>query len=313
MSGTNLRKALMDGTIDCIATHHLPHETDSKVVEFESAAYGMIGLETCYAALKTAIPEITESKWVELLSLNARKIFGLDYRAIQKDFPASVTIYQPSEQIEVNETFFRSRSRNSPFIGKQLKGKCWGLLTGRKYFLNNQLKNCFMEKKTTSPVVAGLLISAVLIVFGLIMYFTNFYSETWNQYVGMFLICGGIIWAVINHGKEKNGNVTFGGLFGFGFKTTAVIICITIVYTLIFGYIFPDVKETIITKAREDALTAPNANESQVEQGMAMFEKNYTLFIMIGIIFWYAIIGAVSSLIGAAVTKKNPKAEFENV
>jgi len=170
-----------------------------------------------------------------------------------------------------------------------------------------------MEKKTTSPVVAGLLISAVLIVFGLIMYFTKLYTETWNQYVGMVLICGGIIWAVINHSKERNANVTFGGLFGFGFKTTAVIICITIVYTLIFGYIFPDVKEAIITKAREQALTAPNANESQVEQGMAMFEKNYTLFMMIGIIFWYAVIGAVSSLIGAAVAKKNPKAEFDNV
>ncbi len=133
----NLRKALVDGTIDCIATHHLPHETDSKVVEFESAAYGMIGLETCYAALKTAVPEISESKWVELLSLNARKIFGLDYRTIQKDFPASVTIYQPSEQIEVNETFFRSRSRNSPFIGRQLKGKVLGIVNGEKVFLTN--------------------------------------------------------------------------------------------------------------------------------------------------------------------------------
>jgi len=58
-----------------------------------------------------------------------------------------------------------------------------------------------MKKKTTSPVVAGLLISAVLIVFGLVMYFTNLYMETWNQYLGMVLICIGIIWAVINHGK----------------------------------------------------------------------------------------------------------------
>ena len=170
-----------------------------------------------------------------------------------------------------------------------------------------------MKKKTTSPVVAGLIISVVLIVFGLIMYFANLYTETWNQYVGMVLICGGLIWAVINHGKERENNVTFGALFGFGFKTTAVIICITIAYTLLFGYIFPDAKETIITKAREQALTAPNANESQVEQGMAMFERNYNLFIIIGIVFWYAVIGAVSSLIGAAIAKKNPRPEFDNV
>jgi len=170
-----------------------------------------------------------------------------------------------------------------------------------------------MKKKSTSPVVAGLLICAVLIVFGLVMYFTGLYTETWNQYVAMVMLAGGLIWAIVNHGKEKEGNVTFGSLFGFGFKTTAVIICITIVYLLIFGYIFPEAKETIITKAREQALTAPNANESQVEQGMAMFERNYTLFMVIGIIFWYAVIGAVSSLIGAAVTKKDPKPVFDNV
>jgi len=164
-----------------------------------------------------------------------------------------------------------------------------------------------MKKKTTSPVVAGLLISAVLIVFGLVMYFTNLYMETWNQYLGMVLICIGIIWAVINHGKEKEANVTFGGLFGYGFKTTAVIICITIAYILIFNYIFPDVKEAIINKSKEQALTA------QAEKGIEMLEKNYTLFMVIGIIFWYAVIGAVSSLIGAAVTKKDPKPAFDNV
>ena len=170
-----------------------------------------------------------------------------------------------------------------------------------------------MKKKSTSPVMAGLLICIVLIVYGLVMYFAGLYTETWNQYIGMVLLAGGLIWAVVNHSKEKEANITFGGLFGFGFKTTAVIICITIVYVLIFGYIFPDVKEAIITKAREQALTAPDANESQVEQGMAMFEKNYTLFMMIGIIFWYAVIGAVSSLIGAAIAKKNPKPVFDNV
>lgn len=132
-----LRKAVSDGTIDCIATHHLPHETDSKVVEFENAAYGMIGLETCFAALRTAMPEIPEIKWVSLLSLNARKIFGLETRVIQKDFPATVTIYQPSELIEVNSSFFRSRSRNSAFIGKQLTGKVLGIINGEKVFLTN--------------------------------------------------------------------------------------------------------------------------------------------------------------------------------
>ena len=131
-----LRKAVADGTIDCIATHHLPHETDSKVVEFETAAYGMIGLETCYAALKTAMPEITELKWIELLSKNPCSIFGLEQRTIKKDCSSIVTIYQPAELIEVNVSFFRSRSRNSAFIGKTLNGTIRGIINKEKVFLN---------------------------------------------------------------------------------------------------------------------------------------------------------------------------------
>ncbi|MFM7838074.1 MAG: hypothetical protein ACKO6K_00785 [Chitinophagaceae bacterium] len=123
---TALKKALADGTIDCIATHHLPHEQDSKMTEFEYAAFGMIGLETCYPALRTAVPEISEEKWVDLLSLNARKIFGLSRPSVAVGQPASLTIYDPEGSTEVTPQFFRSRSRNSAFLGKTLKGRVLG-------------------------------------------------------------------------------------------------------------------------------------------------------------------------------------------
>lgn len=125
-----LKKALVDGTIDCIATHHLPHEKDSKVTEFEYAAFGMIGLETCYPALKTAVPDIPETRWVELLSTSPRKIFGLPPATVDIGKPASLTLFEPNAITEVNDKFLRSRSRNTPFMDKQLKGKVKGLING---------------------------------------------------------------------------------------------------------------------------------------------------------------------------------------
>lgn len=131
-----LRKAVADGTVDCIASHHMPHEYDSKVLEFEYAKYGMTGLETTYAALKTALPDIPESRWVELLSIQPRIIFGLNSATIKKEAPASVTIFDPATPITVTTSFFRSKSKNSAFTGKTLHGKVLGVINGEKVFLS---------------------------------------------------------------------------------------------------------------------------------------------------------------------------------
>ena len=131
-----LRQAVADGTVDCIASHHRPHEYDSKVLEFEYAQYGMTGLETTYSILKTAMPEVSESKWVELLSINPRKIFGLPQPTIQKDAAAHVTIFEPTGQITVTESFFHSKSKNSAFLGKTLNGKVMGVINGEKITLH---------------------------------------------------------------------------------------------------------------------------------------------------------------------------------
>lgn len=171
-----------------------------------------------------------------------------------------------------------------------------------------------MEKKITSPVNAGIIISLILIVLTLVLYFTNLYTQQWSQYIGFVIFLGGIIWAVRNHGKELDYTATFGNLFGFGFKTAAVITCIMILYTILSGYIFPDIKEKIIANATEQALAKPGVDEEQVRKGMEMFANNYNLFIIMGILFWYLAIGAISSLVGAALTKKTPKpAKFDDI
>ncbi len=131
-----LRKAVADGTVDCIASHHLPHEADSKVVEFEYAKFGMIGLETTFGVLNTAVPSVPPEKWVELLSTNPRKLFGLEQATIKEGSKASLTLFEPEKNWTVTEKDIFSKSKNSPFIGIELTGKVAGIVNGNKIYLS---------------------------------------------------------------------------------------------------------------------------------------------------------------------------------
>jgi dihydroorotase len=130
-----LKEAVINGSVDCIATHHLPHEYDSKVCEFQEAKPGMIGLESCYGVTASALDNaLTPERWVELISINPRKIAGLSIPTIKEGAAANVTIFNPSATYVFDEQHIRSKSRNSAFIGKELKGKAVAVIN------NNQLQ-----------------------------------------------------------------------------------------------------------------------------------------------------------------------------
>ena len=110
-----IKKAIEDGIVDCIATHHLPHEADSKETEFEYAKNGMTGLETAYSVLKTSMPEINEEKVVALLSTNPRKLLKLNAGTIKENEKACLTLFCPEADWVYEKSNIQSKSKNSPF------------------------------------------------------------------------------------------------------------------------------------------------------------------------------------------------------
>ena len=131
-----IKKAIEEGIVDCIATHHMPHEADSKETEFEYARNGMTGLETAYAVLKTSMPGLKDEKYVELLSLNARKLLGINLATIKENEKACLTLFCPNAEWIYEKNAIRSRSKNSPFIGKKLTGKVIGIINKEQVHLN---------------------------------------------------------------------------------------------------------------------------------------------------------------------------------
>lgn len=133
---TALQKAIGDGSIDCIASHHIPQDKDHKIVEFEYAKNGIIGLETTYAAINSVLPEVSQERWVELLAINPRKVLGIEVPTITEGNVASLTFFKPDESWVYEKEMIKSRCQNSPFIGKTFKGKPIGIFNNNQLILN---------------------------------------------------------------------------------------------------------------------------------------------------------------------------------
>ncbi len=120
-----LIKGVRDGTIECIITDHAPHSREEKSKGLAGSSMGVVGLETSFAAVNTYMVEkgyISFEKLVEVMSINPRKIFGLE-SGIQIGKPADITIVDPKAKWVVNPEEFISMGKATPFAGKTLTGK----------------------------------------------------------------------------------------------------------------------------------------------------------------------------------------------
>jgi dihydroorotase len=132
-----LLKGLQDGTVDCIASHHIPYNYDNKVCEFEYAKNGMIGLETVFGAVwSVANRDWSIEAFVKMLAVLPRNIFGLQLPEIKEAAAACLTLFDPYPEYVFEESMIRSKSKNSAFAGKQLKGKVIGIIHKNQLVLN---------------------------------------------------------------------------------------------------------------------------------------------------------------------------------
>ena len=134
-----LVEGLRDGTIDAIATDHAPHARHEKECPPDQAAFGIIGLETSLGLTITELVEkgvITLSRAIELLSTNPRRLMGLETILFQPGQKANLAIIDPACEWTVSESDFGSKSCNTPFIGRTLKGKALGIFHNGQLTMN---------------------------------------------------------------------------------------------------------------------------------------------------------------------------------
>ncbi len=132
-----LRQAVMDGVIDCIVSHHLPHDWDNKTCEFEYAKYGMIGLESSYSVFNTLFPHMPIEQVTDLFSSKARKIFNLPQPSIDLNNQADITLFDRSSKYIFDNSCIKSKSKNTPFTGRELSGKVIGIINKESLYLND--------------------------------------------------------------------------------------------------------------------------------------------------------------------------------
>ena len=136
-----LIEGLADGTIDCIATDHAPHNPNEKMLEFDRAPFGITGLETALGLSLTRLfhaGKIDLKRLIELLTINAARIINKPLGTLKIGAEGDVTLFSTEAEwvYDVNQT--KSKSRNCPFHGMELKGQVAATVVAGKVVYQNR-------------------------------------------------------------------------------------------------------------------------------------------------------------------------------
>jgi dihydroorotase len=126
-----LIEGLKDGTIDFIVSNHSPIDTEGKDLEFTAAEFGAETLESAFALSNAFLyKHLTVSQLVELWAVNPRRVLGLPIPKIEEGAPANLVIFDPAEVWAFDAQHLRSKSRNSPVLGEDLRGRIFATVYG---------------------------------------------------------------------------------------------------------------------------------------------------------------------------------------
>jgi dihydroorotase len=137
----SMLQGLADGSIDVIATDHAPHAADEKQVEFDQAPFGITGLETAVSLCFDRLIHrgiVTLPRLIELLSINPAKILNVPGGSLAAGAPADITILAPDLAVTVVAARMKSKSKNTPFDGWQLRGGVAATIVGGRLVYANE-------------------------------------------------------------------------------------------------------------------------------------------------------------------------------
>ena len=126
-------EGIVDGTVDVIATDHAPHHADEKLVEFDRAPFGIVGLETAVPLVFDRLVHagrITLSRMIELLSTNPARVMSLPGGTLAEGALGDLTVLMPDTTVTVRASALKSRSKNTPFDGWELRGGVAATIVG---------------------------------------------------------------------------------------------------------------------------------------------------------------------------------------
>ncbi|MFM9836961.1 MAG: dihydroorotase [Cyclobacteriaceae bacterium] len=127
-----LIKGLEEGTIDVLTSGHLPQDDESKLLEFDQAEFGMINLQTFASQLTTLSKSVDMDVLIEAVTTAPRTILRMEIPKIEVEEKANLTLFDPNYEWTFDEKSNFSKSKNSPWLGKELKGKAVAVFNNGK-------------------------------------------------------------------------------------------------------------------------------------------------------------------------------------